>query len=130
MIVAYVAGKYTADTKEEKIKNVQQAEEVGKQLLKMGISPLIPHKIIMLWDEDERFKGWTSDEWLNKFCYPLLCACQFLVVCPNHKNSYGVKKEIEYAENIGMPVIFYKNESQLYEEVKKILEDFFSYELF
>lgn len=36
MIVAYVAGKYTADTKEEKIKNVQQAEEVGKQLLKIG----------------------------------------------------------------------------------------------
>lgn len=84
----------------------------------------------MLWDEDDRFKDWTSDDWLDKFCYPLLRSCQILVVCPNHKNSYGVKKEIEFAETIGMPVIFYKNERQLCEEVGKVLEDFFSYEIF
>ncbi|RMD47053.1 MAG: DUF1937 family protein [Aquificota bacterium] len=125
MLIAYVAGKYTAKTKEEKIENVNQAEEIGKKLLKIGVSPIIPHKISMLWDYDEQFKNWDSDMWLERFCFPLLSASQMLVVCPNYHGSYGVKREIEYAQSIGMPVVYYKNDDQLYEEVGKIIEDFF-----
>ncbi|MCX7726861.1 MAG: DUF4406 domain-containing protein [Chitinispirillaceae bacterium] len=122
--MAYVAGKYMASTREKKLANVSQADELGKKLLMMGVCPVIPHKITALWDEDERFTEWDSDMWLNRYCYILLSNCHILVACKNYTNSYGAKKEIEMARDLGMPVIFYENDEQLRDEIGKILEDF------
>jgi len=44
-MVCYVAGKYTAPTREEVQANIDAAEAVGKRMLNQGITPLIPHRI-------------------------------------------------------------------------------------
>jgi nucleoside 2-deoxyribosyltransferase len=93
----YVAGPYSAPTKEERQKNVKKAEEAGKMLLTLGYVPIIPHKITSHWDEDERFLDFGSSDWLERFCFPLLDLCDRVYMVEGWQESKGALAEYGYA---------------------------------
>lgn len=102
----YVAGKYTADTREQVAANVALAEAHGKAVLLAGFCPVIPHKVTSFWDEDAVLANWSHADWLNKFCFPLLKRCDAAYFVPGWEESTGAKMEMEKALNWNMPVVF------------------------
>lgn len=101
----YIAGPYTADTKEEVKKNIQEAEEVARKILLAGHIPVIPHKITSFFDVHEDLRHWTKDDWINNFCLPLLDRCDALCVLPRWRDSEGSVYEHAHAEANGMTII-------------------------
>ena len=103
--LVYVAGPYTALTREEISANVAKAEEWGKQVLLAGHVPLIPHKISSHWDLDPRLSDLFGHvDWLERFCFPLLHSCHAIFLYPGWLNSKGAKMEHEFAMEHGIPV--------------------------
>ena len=104
--LVYCAGCYSASTKAGKIKNVEIAEEYGKQVLEMGFIPIIPHKTSSLWDYDERFSRWTNEDWLQRVCYPLLARCDILFLYTNWQASSGARDEHQFALDHNMCICY------------------------
>jgi hypothetical protein len=104
--LVYCAGQYSAPTKADKIKNVEIAEEYGKQVLALGFIPIIPHKTSSLWDYDERFSHWTNEEWIEHFCFPLLARCDILFLYPGWQKSSGARDEHQFALDRGMEIAY------------------------
>lgn len=106
-MLVYVAGKYTAPTQEEKEKYIKLAEEYAQELLSIGFIPVIPHKNTKDWEFCKLFDCWTVDDWLERYCFPLLKRCDALFVSCGENDSYGVSKEVEFALKNNIPVIYW-----------------------
>jgi hypothetical protein len=104
--LVYIAGPYTSDTCEGVAMNVRIAEEHGKQVLLAGHVPLVPHRISAMWDLDDRFAGFSHSDWLEKFCFPLLKACQAIYLFSGWTESPGAVKEFEFAAKHNIPVVY------------------------
>jgi len=105
--LVYIAGKYTSDSVSTTIHYVNLAVETAKIVFeKTNFIPIIPHKITELWDYDKRFLHYSAEDWLNKYCYPLLDRCDYLLVSNGLFNSYGVAREILYAKQKNIPVFY------------------------
>ena len=117
-MLVYVAGKYTSKPQKEKLENIKKAEEVAKQLLLKGLIPVIPHKITCDFELDERFLHWSADDWLIRFCFPLLERCDAMIVSCGLDTSYGVKKEIDFANLLNIPVFFDVNDIDKIKELE------------
>jgi len=117
-MLVYMAGKYTSKTQKEKLENIKKAEEVAKQLLLKGLIPVIPHKITCDFELDEGFLHWSADDWLERFCFPLLEKCDAMIVSCGLDTSYGVKKEIEFANSRNISVFFDVNDIDKIKELK------------
>lgn len=104
-MLVYIAGKYTADTKQEIKQNIAIVEELAKDVLLAGFIPIIPHKITSFFDlKFEELKHWKHEDWLNKFCLPLLSRCDTLLLAPNWIDSDGAKIEKEFAFRCNIPI--------------------------
>lgn len=105
--VIYVAGPYTAATVEEKLANVAKAEVHAKAMLKIGLVPLVPHRISALWDLDPEleFAGFQHQTWLDNFCFPLLRRCDAVFLTEGWENSVGSLAEKAEAERLKIPVV-------------------------
>ena len=57
-LAVYVAGPYSSESKEEKIKNIRKAESDAKEIAKLGYIPLVPHKLFELWED----AGFSQEE--------------------------------------------------------------------
>jgi hypothetical protein len=86
-----------APTKEEVKKNIVHAEKVAMQILLQGGIPVIPHKITSFFDLDPRFKSWSKDAWLVRFCFPLLSRCDAICMCKGWEHSTGARAEFDFA---------------------------------
>jgi len=106
----YVAGPYTAPTRDGIEENIRKAEEVGKSVLLAGHVPVIPHKITGHWDACAKFKGWAYDHWMDKFCFPLLRACDGILMMPDWNTSPGAMREREFAFMTGIPIYYLVSE--------------------
>lgn len=98
-MVVYICGPYTAPTRDEVQRNINVAERAGKAVLKMGHTPLIPHRISAHWDDDPEFnpEEWTHTAWMEKLCLPLLSKCDAILMLDGWPNSKGSVMEFEYA---------------------------------
>lgn len=106
MKLVYVAGKYSAPTREEVQANIDKADEVAKQLMLRGYVPVIPHKITAFWDLDERFSSMNHADWIEKYCIPLQDACSAIAMVPGWRDSFGATQEHEHALEVGQEVIY------------------------
>lgn len=105
--LVYVAGPYTAPTREGISQNVAVAEAHGKEVLLAGYVPLIPHKISSHWDTDERLAALFGHvDWLERFCFPLLRACRAVYLYPGWETSRGARLEQEYATQHSIPIAY------------------------
>lgn len=115
--VIYVAGPYTADTKEQKQLNLDKSEELAKSLTLFGYSCIIPHKLTAFWDYDENFIDWKESDWLNRCCFPILKKCDALILTEGWQKSSGCLKEIDFCTNNNIPI--YKSIKQLLKHINK-----------
>lgn len=105
-MLAYVAGKYTAPTKEEVQMNINAAEKVGKQTLLMGMVPIIPHRISAHWENEPEFAHMSHKDWMESYCFPMLDACDAIVMVPGWQESPGSCMEHARAKEQQMPVFY------------------------
>src|SRR6266581_3432155 len=102
----YVAGAYSAPTREERAANVARAEEYGKQVLLAGHVPVIPHKISSHWDDDDRLADLFGHvDWLERFCFPLLKQCHVIYLYPGWAAYKGACLEQAFAIENGIPIV-------------------------
>ncbi|MDP2365830.1 MAG: DUF4406 domain-containing protein [Ignavibacteria bacterium] len=106
-MLVYIAGKYTAPTKQEIKQNIVIVEELAKDVLLAGLIPIIPHKICSFFDlKFEELKHWKHEDWLNRFCLPLLSRCDAILLASNWTESQGARIEMEFAIENNIPVYF------------------------
>lgn len=93
----YVAGAYTHG---DVAINVKKAIELGDALADLGYAPYIPHLSHfwhMLHPREVEFWYEHDLEWL--------AVCDAIVVLEPEVESRGVKREIEFAEGMGIPLM-------------------------
>jgi len=100
----YLIGKYSAPTRDEEEINVEIHNEYAKQILLTGHVPVSPVRISGLWNYDERFAGWKHDDWIERFCFPLLDACNAIFLIPGWQSSEGSIMEWQRALKQGKKV--------------------------
>lgn len=97
----YVAGPYSiGDTRE----NIRRAEMVSVNLIRSGFHVITPHKNAAGYEKYED-GNLTYETWL-KMDLDIISRCDAVYVMVNSENSQGVRKEIEFAQAIGIPVIY------------------------
>ena len=89
MLIAYVAGPYRARTRWGVWRNICRAEDVGKELCKIGIYTIIPHK------NTAWFDGLQPDCFWIEGGIRVMLQCDLLVMCPRWKDSEGACLEYE-----------------------------------
>lgn len=101
----YIAGPYTAETREGIAENIRRAEECGKRVLLAGYVPVIPHTLSRPLNKHAELKNWQHLDWMEKFCLPLLARCDAMLLMSNWHLSKGASMEKDYAEKHGISVI-------------------------
>lgn len=101
----YLAGKISADSHWEFLKNIRMALYIGNKLIKCNYAVYIPHLDFLLFlNPDETLIPTRDEIFFNSF--EMLRRCDELWVLPNSQDSKGVKKEIEEAKKLGIPIKF------------------------
>jgi hypothetical protein len=92
MLVIYICGPFTADTAWEIECNIRRAEELGLEVAKLGMMPLIPHS------NTRYFHGQCTDEFWYQGTMELLRRCDALITVPGWENSAGSVAEVKWAK--------------------------------
>jgi len=99
MKLAYIAGPYRDDRGAWYIRqNIRKAEDVGIELLKMGYIPIVPHKLMGLWD------GIVPDDIFLQCGLEILKRCDLIVMLPEWENSEGACIEKLFQFTIGLKI--------------------------
>lgn len=99
----YVAGAYSGNITE----NIKKAEEVSISLISNGFHVVTPHKNTSGYEKYENEKL-TYKTWID-MDLDILSRCDAIYIMQNSHNSNGVKKEIEHAKKLNMPIIYQKD---------------------
>ena len=102
----YISGPFTGNMEE----NTKRAINAAEQMLKAGMHPIVPH-LYGYWDIIHKH---SYDEWLNEGLF-WVTECDALLRLPG--NSLGADKEVDLAEQEGIPV-FYSISEVLYARKK------------
>jgi hypothetical protein len=105
-VLIFCSGPYTAETFEGFEDNLYRADEASKEVLIAGHVPICPHKITAFFDLDPEFQEWQHEDWLTKFCYPLIDACDAVYFYEGWQNSKGAQCELQYAKAKGKKLLF------------------------
>jgi len=97
MTLIYIAGKYTGDQAE----NVRKAVMAGDRLLEKGYIPYIPH-LSHLW---HLISPHDYETWI-KIGLAILERCDAIFMVSGWEESIGAKKELDFAQSIGLEVIY------------------------
>jgi len=116
MKVAFIAGPFRGKNAWEVEQNIRRAEEVGFEVAKLGIMPLIPHTNTRFFD------GTLTDEfWLEGTQELLKRADMVVLTSPDApKVSEGTFGEVELSGTINIPV--YESVEALKASINKPLE--------
>lgn len=101
----YIAGRYSAGNTIELLDNIREGIEMGAKLIKMGHSPFCP----WLDHQFQFFENLEIDDYYN-YSMSWLEVSDAILVLPGYKDSKGTLKEIERANELGIP-IYYNIES-------------------
>jgi hypothetical protein len=124
--LVYCAGCYSAPTREQIAANVAIAEEHGKQVLLAGHIPVIPHRLTAHWEEDSRFNHFSYNDWLERFCLPLLKNCHAIYLFHGWSKSSGAAREFEFAVQHNIPIVYTIPELEMvFEERSGIMASIF-----
>jgi hypothetical protein len=103
-IKVYVAGRYSGDNVLDVLRNIGRGEAAAAELFDMGFAPFCPWH-----DKDYVIKNPEGDFTVEKFYnYSMawLEVCDIVLLLPGWETSKGTLKEIERAEELGIPVIY------------------------
>jgi len=103
MKLVYVAGRFSAPTAWEIEKNIRAAEDIGAEVAKLGLMPVIPHA------NTRYFHGLTgtTPEFWYEGTLELLRRCDALILVPGYEESKGVEMEREEAYRLVIPQFHY-----------------------
>lgn len=104
MSIVYVAGPYTADTKERIQNNVESAASVAIELWRRGHVAICPHLNSAHFDSDENPPSY--EVFANGYL-DLLLRCDAIVVLKDYEKSRGTLAEIEMAEKWDIPIYYW-----------------------
>lgn len=101
----YVAGAMSADNILEVLQNIHDGIKLGAQCLKRGYAPFVPHLDILFRIQNGKdldipvttYYEYTL-EWLK--------VTDYMILCPNYKNSVGTLAEIEKAKELNIPIFY------------------------
>lgn len=98
--VIYVAGKYTAPTKEEVQENVLEARQYAIEVWKLGYTAHCPHLNTAFFDEGTEldYEDFMTGD------FELIKRSDGVIMMPNWTDSMGATREREHAIKLGKPV--------------------------
>lgn len=99
-MLVFVSGPYSAETEEQKLKNVAAAANAGRDILALGHMPFVPHTMTCDWECDERL-GYPQ---FLELCFVILRRCDALLYLAP---SPGADQELALALELGLTV--YRN---------------------
>ena len=109
--LVYVAGPYSAQEPSQVAINIGQAWFAGRELVKMGLFPVIPHMNTAF------FEGLQDYDFFLEGTFRLLSQCDAMLVLPGYENSDGTLREIRKASMSLYIPIFYS-----FKEVREWLD--------
>ncbi len=102
--VIYVAGKYRVDNPSDQyklIENIERARNLGIELVKIGVMPIIPHM------NTAHMEGLNAPDFFIKGTMELLRRSDAVLVQPiNWETSTGTRGEIAEAKKLDIPVFW------------------------
>lgn len=104
--VVYIAGKYSAPTKDGVSENIEKARAVYHELLHNGFGAFCPH-VHSAHLED--LVPAISYELFLEMDLQLMNACNVIVFLPGWENSPGAVREYEHAQNRGIEIFLWKD---------------------
>lgn len=100
-MLIYVAGPIRPKDGQTLEGNMIQAKDIAYDLWGKGFAVICPHANTDLTVEVDWEMPWLSGD------LEMVARCDAVVVCPGWETSDGTKKEIEFAEQRGIPVHYY-----------------------
>ena len=103
MLLAYVAGPYTADTLDGIEENCHRARLVGKELARCGsnVFPVVPHQTGRDMEDIGDYEYWCEAT------LELMRRCDVVYAMQGWEGSKGARGEIAEANKLGIPVIYH-----------------------
>jgi hypothetical protein len=98
MPLIYVAGAYTNNPEV----NMQKAEQASIQLIRNGFAVFTPHKNFY---DYQKYEDVDYETYLQ-IDFEIISRCNAVYVLDNWNESPGTKREIEYCDSIGIPVLY------------------------
>jgi hypothetical protein len=100
----YVAGRYSADNVLDVLQNIGKGEEMGAELFYMGFAPFVP------WHDKDfvlrrPYNFFTVDQFY-RYSLAWLEVSDVMVVLSGYEHSKGTLKEIKFAHERGIPVLY------------------------
>lgn len=105
-MIIFISGPYTAKTRQEIKQNIRKAEDLAEKVLLLGLVPVIPHKNTSFFDERDAFKSWEHNDWIERYCIPLLTRCDAILLTEGWENSKGAISEVLWAKENKMPIFY------------------------
>ena len=105
MKTLYIAGPYTADTTDERDKNVEQANQVAIEFAERGWAPYCPHTQSWNW---ENVTDLDYDDFME-IDFEWISRCDAICMLPGWRDSKGAKMEYEVAQELGLPIYYYEH---------------------
>lgn len=99
-MIVYVAGPYSAPERAEVEENIRRATDVGVEVARLGLYPLVPHSMTA----DERYEEAQPYHWWIAATAALLRCCHAVVMVPGWEFSSGACGEVDIALLRGVPV--------------------------
>jgi hypothetical protein len=104
-MLIFCSGPYSAESLWLVALNLERARSAAAEVLLAGHTPICPHLITAYLDIDPKFQGWSHEDWLTRFCYPLIDACDAVYLYPTWETSKGARKERDYAMQQGKVIL-------------------------
>ena len=103
MRLVYISGQYRANTIYGIVENVRKAEVVALKYWRKGCAVICPHKNTALLDgaiEDVDAQVWLEGD------LEMLRRCDIIVMMQGWEESEGATKELQFAIQHGMEVVY------------------------
>lgn len=111
MILVYVAGPFSAPTREGVEANIRRAVDLGVEVAKLGAFPVIPHANTA----DPRFEHVQPYQFWIDATMAMLRTCDALITVPGWEKSSGARGEVEWMKRArtvrGRSVVFHSIEA-------------------
>lgn len=119
MMKVYICSPYRAKDGAELDRNIEYAQALTRQAIKAGLAPITPHLYMtQCLDErkpQERAQGLAAG-------LALLKSCDFVIVGGKYGISEGMRREIETADKLGIPVVNAERLEEVRKQIDKLRE--------
>lgn len=116
MKLIYVAGPFSAPTRDGVERNIICAADLGVEICKLGGYPLVPHSNTA----DPRYEHAQPYQFWIAATMAMLRVCDAVALVRRWEQSSGARGEVAAADRLGLPV-FYPGDGQL-PEIQRWLE--------